>query len=207
MLVATTVLAMASSAAAADLRPAPREDWSWTGCHLGANAGGLWGHQQWVDKTPGGDFFGVSLGDHDQDSWLAGGQAGCDYQTAVGMVIGIEGSYGGTEEGRGRAGEIEGSHPGARRRPAVYHSSVNSLASVTGRLGYGWDRVLGYVRGGVGWERDAYWATTLMLGTAYTARETRSGWTRGAGAEYAFTDHLSAFVEYSRYDSVIRRSA
>jgi len=115
------MLAMASSAAAADLRPAPREDWSWTGCHLGAHAGGLWGHQQWVNKTPGGDFFGVSLGDHDQDSWLAGGQAGCDYQMAVGMVISIEGSYGGTD--------AEGSHPSTRETGVFYHSSVDSLAS------------------------------------------------------------------------------
>jgi outer membrane immunogenic protein len=39
-----------------------------------------------------------------------------------------------------------------------------------------------------------------LLGTAYTARETRSGWTIGVGGEYAFTNVLSGFVEYSFYD-------
>jgi outer membrane immunogenic protein len=34
----------------------------------------------------------------------------------------------------------------------------------------------------------------------YTARETRSGWTVGVGGEYAFTNFLSSFVEYSYYD-------
>src|SRR5262249_35610098 len=69
-----------------------------------------------------------------------------------------------------------------------------------GRVGYAWDRFLGYVRGGGAWQVDDYWATTTILGTAYTARETRSGWTIGVGGEYAFTNFGSAFVEYSYYD-------
>ena len=55
----------------------------------------------------------------------------------------------------------------------------------------------GYVKGGGAWERDDYWATTIVVGTAYTARETRSGWTIGVGGEYAFTNFLSGFVEYN----------
>jgi outer membrane immunogenic protein len=39
-----------------------------------------------------------------------------------------------------------------------------------------------------------------MIGTAYRASNTRSGWTIGGGGEYAFTDRLSAFVEYGYYD-------
>jgi len=148
-IIATTMLTLTGSAVAADLEPPPAEVWSWTGCHVGGHAGWLGGHQQWVNKTQGGDFFGLSLGEHDQDSWVAGVQAGCDYQTAVGMVIGIQGSYAWTD--------AEGSHPSARETGVFYHSDVESLASVTGRIGYAWDRVLGYVKGGVGWERDDYW--------------------------------------------------
>ena len=32
------------------------------------------------------------------------------------------------------------------------------------------------------------------------ANETRPGWTVGAGAEYAFTNLLSGFIEYGYYD-------
>jgi outer membrane immunogenic protein len=39
-----------------------------------------------------------------------------------------------------------------------------------------------------------------MLGLPYTSRETRSGWTIGVGGEYAFTNFVSAFVEYNYYD-------
>jgi outer membrane immunogenic protein len=107
-------------------------------------------------------------------------------------VIGVQGDY--------AAADAEGSHDSAREIGVAYHSKIKSLASVTGRIGYGWDRFLGYVRGGGAWERDNYWATTIVLGTAYTARETRSGWTIGVGGEYAFTNFLSGFVEYSYYD-------
>jgi opacity protein-like surface antigen len=43
-------------------------------------------------------------------------------------------------------------------------------------------------------------ATTLILGTAYRASDTRSGWTIGGGGEYAITKCLSGFVEYDYYD-------
>ena len=85
-----------------------------------------------------------------------------------------------------------------RAKPGVaYHSKIKSLASVTGRIGYGWDRFLGYVKGGAAWQRDEYWATTTILGTAYTAQETRPGWTIGLGGEYAFSNAVSVFAEYN----------
>jgi hypothetical protein len=50
-------------------------------------------------------------------------------------------------------------------------------------------------------------AATIVLGTAYTARETRSGWTIGVGAEHAFTNFLSGFVEYGYSDFGTREIA
>ena len=193
------LIALASSAIAADMRapvykapPPVVPVWSWTGCFLGGHGGGLWTKKEWTDRTPGGDFYGQSLGGHDVNSWLGGVQAGCDYQFAGGFVIGIQGDYAWTD--------AEGSHDSAREFGVAYHSKVKSLATVTGRIGYAWDRFLGYVKGGGAWERDDYWATTIILGTAYAARETRSGWTIGVGGEYAFTNVLSGFVEYNYYD-------
>src|SRR5206468_227002 len=86
-------------------------------------------------------------------------------------------------------------------------AKVKSLASVTGRIGYAWERFLGYVKAGGAWERDDYWATTIILGTAYTARETRSGFIVGIGGEYAFTNFLSGFVEYNYFDFGTRQVA
>jgi outer membrane immunogenic protein len=194
------LIALVSPAMSADMRtpvykapPPVVPVWSWTGCYLGGHAGGLWAKsKEWTVRTPGGAFFGQSLGGHEVDSWFGGVQAGCDYQFVGGFVIGIQGDYALTD--------AEGSHDSALEFGVAYHSKVKALASVTGRIGYAWDRFLGYVKGGGARERDNYWATTIVLGTAYTARETRSGWTIGVGGEYAFTNFLSGFVEYSYYD-------
>jgi outer membrane immunogenic protein len=56
------------------------------------------------------------------------------------------------------------------------------------------------VKGGAAWERDNYWATTIITGPAYTTSVTRSGWTIGAGGEYAVTSLVSLFAEYSFCD-------
>jgi outer membrane immunogenic protein len=80
-----------------------------------------------------------------------------------------------------------------------YHSELEGLGAVTGRLGHVFGRVLGYVEGGAAWERVDYAASTTMIGMAYRASDTRSGWTIGGG-EYAITEHLTAFVEYGYYD-------
>ncbi len=194
------LIVLAGPALAADMRrpvykapPPVVPAWSWTGCYVGGHVGGLWAKAtEWVVRTPGGDFFGELLGGHEAKGWLGGVQAGCDYQFAGGFVIGIQGDY--------AWADAEGAHDSARETGVAYHSKVRSLASVTGRVGYAWDRLLGYVRGGGAWERDEYWATTIVLGTAYTARPTRSGWTIGVGGEYAFTSFLSGFVEYGYYD-------
>ena len=74
---------------------------------------------------------------------------------------------------------------------------MKSLSSVTGRVGYAWDRFLGYVKGGGAWERDEYDSTDgVIIGAASL---TRSGWTVGVGGEYAFTNFVSGFVEYDHY--------
>src|SRR5262249_10815206 len=133
-LFATTVLiVLAGPAIAADMRapltkaPPPLvPPWSWTGCHVGGHAGGLRANStDWVVRTPGNLFFGRALGGHAATGWLAGGQAGCDYQFAGGFVIGIAGDV--------AAADAVGSHDSALETGVAYHSRVRSLASVTGR--------------------------------------------------------------------------
>ena len=196
---AASLVALAQPALAADLLPAPAPSLvavapshNWTGCYVGATAGGLWSEQSWLNRTPGGAFYNQSLGSHDVESFIGGVQAGCDYQVAGGFLIGVQGDYGWTD--------AVGSHPSTRETGVTYHSGIDGLGTVTGRVGYGWNRLLGYVKAGGAWQQDDYWATTTILGTAYRESVTRSGWTVGGGGEYALTPRLSAFVEYNHYD-------
>ena len=58
-----------------------------------------------------------------------------------------------------------------------------------------------------GRERIPSASTTIITGTAYRADKTRAGWTLGVGGEYAFTNFLSGFVEYSYSDFGTREIA
>jgi outer membrane immunogenic protein len=167
--------------------------WSWTGCYIGGHLGVLFAEKEFIDRTPEGEFFGLPRGDHEAHALLGGAQLGCDFQFAGGFVVGIQGDYAWTD--------AEGNHPDLLDESAKIRTKIESLATVTGRFGYTWDRLLGYVKGGWAWERDNYdLFEPVTLVTLALASETRPGWTIGLGGEYAFTDFISGFLEYNYYD-------
>jgi outer membrane immunogenic protein len=193
LLTGTALLTLVSgSAMAADLqRPAPAPVYTkappmmpvftWTGCYIGGNAGGLWAKKDWTNVT------GVAESSVSISSWLAGGQVGCNYQVST-WVFGIQGDYDWTNANATAADILGGTD----------QTKIKSLASVTGRVGYAWDRFLLYAKGGGAWEADEY--SIVGAGFAASATETRTGWTVGGGGEYAFTNWLTGFVEYDFYD-------
>jgi outer membrane immunogenic protein len=210
LLLAGTALAAlaAGSANAADLsRPVPVYRapppvvtyFTWTGCYVGGNGGGLWARKDWSNDIaiPGLGAFpavpaGASFSSHDVNGGLGGIQGGCNYQVGN-WVFGIQGDY----DWSGASGSNNNV-----LFPFVAQSNIRSLASVTGRAGYAWDRFLLYAKGGGAWARDEYTMTAnaLIPGfTIATASETRTGWTVGIGGEYAFLDWLTGFVEYDYY--------
>ena len=124
---------------------------------------------------------------------LGGAQAGCNHQVGAG-VFGIQVDYDWSN--------ASGSNVllAALAPPLLTDQSrLQSLGSVTGQIGYAWDRFLGYVKLGGAFQRSTY--SLLVAGlTGATASETRFGWTAGIGGEYAFLDWLTVFVEYDYYD-------
>ena len=190
------LVAMIGSAGAADLPrrepiykapPAYAPPFTWTGHYIGVHIGGLWGKKDWRDSS-----FATS---HDLSGFIGGGQIGFNYQTGQ-WVWGIQGDWAWTNAD----GNSTCSPTGFT---ASCSSDVKWLASVTGRLGYTWDRSLLYIKGGGAWEKDNYsvniTAPAASVGTS-TAGQTRSGWTLGAGWEYAFQNNWTGFVEYNYYD-------
>jgi outer membrane immunogenic protein len=199
LLATVAITVLAAPALAADLRvkaplykAPPPVYYSWTGCYLGGNIGGLWVRKDFsIDAIPGRPT-GTSLGGHDASSFIGGVQAGCNYQVGA-WVFGIQGDY--------DWADAVGTHADPFFVGFTDRSRTSSLGSVTGRVGYAWDRFLGYVKGGGAWERDNYTAIFTATGaTIATASETRGGWTVGIGGEYAFTNNLSGFIEYDYYD-------
>ncbi len=220
---AAVTASLAVPAQAADLaRPAPPvyappppiiAVFTWTGCYVGGNGGGIWSNKTFTNTNfiPGFAGFvpgfgpvvlpavanGADFGSQTVSGGLGGGQVGCNYQVAN-WVFGIQGDYDGV--GANGDGNNTGAALGFGFCAVTNHVEIRSLASVTGRVGYAWGRFLGYVKGGGAWVRDDYSLHSVAflggLGTFATASETRGGWTLGIGGEYAFLDWLTGFAEY-----------
>jgi len=146
---------VAAPAMAADMRPPPPvyrapppvvPIWTWTGCYIGGHVGGLWARKQIVDNTLDDPFFGEI--NHNVNGWLAGVQAGCDYQFAGGWVIGIQSDYAWTG--------AKGSHVSLLNPDLTIETKIKWVGSATARLGYAWGGFLGYVKGGGAWEQDNF---------------------------------------------------
>jgi len=166
----------------------PAEGYDWTGPYAGVSAGSNWGGQHW-DTNAEPDFAGL----------LAGGQAGYNYQTGK-FVWGIEGDAG---LSNARGAKACPNQP----RLLSCEDDVGTLGSLTARFGYTWGRALFYAKGG--WAFGEVTAGTSLNfvavpvpGAMSVARSTNwdSGWTVGAGMEYALTDRWSAKAEYMHYE-------
>jgi outer membrane immunogenic protein len=188
-------LGMAAPASAADLAARPYTKapppvapvYDWTGFYIGANGG--WGSSRncWDSVAPA---FPVGReGCHDADGGVVGGQIGYRWQTA-GWVFGLE--------GQGDWADLRGSNeselfPGFRNR-----SRIDAFGLFTGQIGYAWNNVLFYVKGG-GAVTDNRFDIRTIPGDVIVGRtgdETRWGGTVGVGFEYGFYPGVSVGVEY-----------
>ena len=71
------------------------------------------------------------------------------------------------------------------------------LTTVTGRLGYAFDRVLLYGKGGGAWVGSNNPTVTINgAPVALTTTSNNWGWTAGVGVEWTFWGNLSARIEY-----------
>jgi outer membrane immunogenic protein len=161
---------------------------TWTGCYVGGNVGGIWAKNDWND-TILGDF-----GNNTASGALGGLQGGCNYQVG-GWVFGLQGDWDWTNINNNNANPVLSALTGLA---ITDQTQIKSLASVTGRVGYAWGRLLGYVKAGGAWEQGNF--AFQINGVPFaTASATQSGWTVGVGGEYAFLNWLTGFVEYDHY--------
>jgi len=168
--------------------------YNWTGLYIGGNAG---------VAQEGGSFsdpLGNTLGLVSNGLFLVGGQVGLNYQFWGGVVIGMEADFDWLPKDNGTSGSTallinpSGVATGSTGSVAV---SNQSLTLVTGRLGYAWDRVLLYGKGGGAWVGLSN-PTFIVDGApvGISASNSNWAWTAGAGLEWAFWGNWSARLEY-----------
>jgi outer membrane immunogenic protein len=194
------LIALAAPALAADL-PArtytkapvmvsPIYDWS--GFYIGANAGGASSRNCWNLNNAGGIAVvpAVSEGCSSATGGLAGGQIGYRWQS-TNLVFGLE--------AQGDWASLSGSSvstPAALTSVITNTSKMDSFGLFTGQIGYAWNNVLGYVKGGAAVTHDKYNGSITGAGIQLdTASETRWGGAVGAGIEVGFAPNWSVAFE------------
>ena len=174
---------------------------NWTGFYVGAHLGGGWSNDRWSDpfgSTPaGGGFFNVAgFGDTTHATGpLGGGQIGFNLQSGQ-WVFGVEANA--------SAVDLRGENTCFSGLGGINcERIVNALGTITGRVGYAWDRSLAYVKGGSAWTDTTYNLNgntgVLTLGTGSTGL-TAWGWTVGGGIEYALTNNWTVVLEYDHIE-------
>lgn len=187
---------------AADLRmpvkapPAPVAPFSWTGCYIGANAGGVIARfREQISLT------GTLIESSDtKTGFIGGGQVGCNWQHSPNWVLGLEGDINYASVRRSRNFAFTSNSEDVIGTQAT---KLHWLATLRGRVGPSWDRSFLYATGGlaVGGVKSSVSAVTEDGGTfAGSESDTRFGWTAGVGFEHAFTRTISGKLEYLHFD-------
>ncbi len=231
LLLLSSAIVAAGPALAADLPVkappmAAAVPYTWTGCHVGGHIGAGWDRTTYSDPgtfvpdllgspvveqnfAPPGAAFSVDS----SAAFLGGVQAGCDYQFASHWVVGIGGDFSWTNL---KSVANDPFFAGKNGGVVPFSARTDEIATITGRVGYAWDRVLFYGKGGAAFSHDKYaqsnsdgineaflgcvpFAGSATIGCDTAGRTNRWGWTAGAGIEWAFAPNWSAMLEYDHY--------
>jgi outer membrane immunogenic protein len=137
--------------------------YSWTGFYIGGHVGGGWSAFKGMDPAvPGDPWTSVNT-----SGVLAGGQLGFNYQIGS-VVLGAEGSYAWSNI------RVSDGGPFAGGGALTVTLKNDYVATAAGRIGYAFDRVLVFGKGGAAWTRDKLDASDGIGGTG-TGRFSRTG--------------------------------
>jgi outer membrane immunogenic protein len=199
VLAASILAASTASAFAADLAARPYTKappvvaalYDWSGFYIGINGGGAWSNKCW-DRTS--VVAGVVLvpavveGCHDATGGTVGGQIGYRWQAAS-WVFGVE--------AQGNWADLSGNNnpllfPGITNR-----SRIDAIGLFTGQVGYAWNNVLFYVKGGAMAVNDKYDGITTATNVVFdSASDTRWGGAVGVGLDFGITPNFVFGIEY-----------
>jgi len=167
--------------------PAP-PPFTWTGLYVGGNLGGGWNHGNLTDSL---NRFNWGL--NNSGTFVGGAQAGANYQIGS-FVLGVEGDFDWFANNNNSGGGVT-----AFNTTIQGSSNGRWLTTLTGRAGFAFDRVMLYAKGGGAWVGSNNF-TLLNVPTGATVsfanNNTNTGWTAGAGVEWAFWENWTARLEY-----------
>ncbi len=169
--------------------------YDWSGFYLGINGGGGFSHNCWTNTATLGipTVPNFSEGCHDASGGAVGGQIGYRWQ-AANWVFGVE--------GQGDWADFKGSNVSLASTPIfgvgiTNQTKLDAIGLLTGQVGYAWNNVLWYAKGGAAVTHNKYNGYVTATGTLLdSANETRWGGSIGTGVEVGFAPNWTVGVEY-----------
>lgn len=157
----------------------------WNGFYVGAQIGWAWGNdhsREFVTAT--GALTGADPG-FDPDGIIGGIHLGYNVQLST-IVLGLEGDF--------EASGVDGAVTNVFGVTTDFENRWQG--SIRGRVGAAFGPTLLYVTGGVAFADLRYRYFVAGVTPAESFRDTKAGWTIGAGAEFAFSPRWSTRLEY-----------
>ncbi|MDE2603289.1 MAG: porin family protein, partial [Bradyrhizobium sp.] len=156
--------------------------YDWSGFYIGINGGWAESHDRRTDVTD------ALFGDFDTNGGTVGGQIGYRWQTG-GWVFGLE--------AQGNWADVSGSTANLLAPGATIRSKMDAFGLFTGQIGYAWNNVLLYAKGGAA-VTDRNFEFILPGGAlgSSTGFDTRWSPTVGVGLEFGFAPGWSLGIEY-----------
>ncbi len=209
---AATAALLTSPVLAADLpvkaRPAPLPlAWSWAGFYIGGHGGYGWKENDYAEVIQANPV--LTLGGIDSRGWVAGGQAGYNWQYGR-WVAGLE-VDGSATQIRGTSAALVRTFAGGISITDTAGDDVKYLGTARARVGgaipFANTNVLLYGTGGLAWERVNRIDNTLLVvpGTTQFASTVTPrdhfGWAAGVGGEFRLgASNWIGRIEYLHYD-------
>ena len=140
--------AFAADLPAAALTPPPvfPPVYNWTGIYVGGNLGAGWGG---LSAGNFSDTLGSSFTAGTNTQFVGGAQVGANYQFWGGVVIGAEAMFDWFTVSHNNP--VTATDPTGTVAANIGVMDARWLSTATGKLGYAWDRVLLYAKGGGAW--------------------------------------------------------
>ncbi|MBV8924419.1 MAG: outer membrane beta-barrel protein [Bradyrhizobium sp.] len=165
--------------------------YDWSGFYIGINGGGGSSRESWNLTNLAGVPVAPAAGEgsHNATGGLVGGQLGYRWQSGA-WVFGVE--------VQGDWADFKGSN--VSQLPAfagavTNQTKLDAFGLFTGQVGYAWNNVLWYVKGGAAVTDNKF--TGLTAGVVIDQEnDTRWGGTVGTGLEVSFAPNWSVAFEY-----------
>jgi outer membrane immunogenic protein len=201
LIAGTVALGITSHASAADMRAAPvatvapltaplPSAYDWSGVYFGIHGG--WGNADYDHTFNTVGHYNLRTGDtldYSGDGGVLGGHIGYNWQFGQ-WVAGVEGAITKTWL-----------DSGTKRDPFFnddrWHSELDWIGAVTGRLGFATNNWLWYGKAGWAWSR-VHDHVEHPIDFVDQSRDI-DGWTAGLGLEYGWTNWVLG-IEYNHYD-------